>query len=211
MRLPDSLSPFQMGGFAVRSGLLLLMLFLSTPLHAQEQIEPAPFKPVGPELQELVDESAIDYQTTSSIAMSAAAVAKWVAVEKGTDASGVVSLLNEYGWDSEVVSAAVVAGDKYDVFTSVTRPGVKDFLLVPQNAMGAIEFHGGSPVPGYAATPASWSKEQIREEILMGMQAAIDALCSMKARPTEISAKVSAAGVVEIEAKWTASEVCGPR
>ena len=98
-------------------------------------------------------------------------------------------------------------------------PGVNEILIVPaasgSSALQLTPFSATMGLNGKWQQPLEVgffdriSKDQIRQEILDGMQAAVDAICTMRARPSEIKAKASAAGIVEVEVTWISAEVCG--
>lgn len=154
----------------------------------------------------------IDVETdmTSGMDMSTTGI-EWMPVDSDASREAVLDALSGAGWSEMNVADQLSDAVKYDLFSRSAAPGVVSYLAVPQNGFNPpVEF---SPVqPGVEITPAifgrSPSANEIREEIIEGMQAAIDALCGMNARPTTIRAQASAFGVVEVEAIWTASEVC---
>ena len=140
------------------------------------------------------------------------AVQEWKVLEKELQREDVLNTLSEAGWPTEKVEMQLKEDDTFELFSRSAAPGVVSYLAVPKNGMGApVEF---APNPGSATlhqagifgTPPS--AEQIRTEIVNGMQAAVDALCSMKARPNTIRAQASAFGIVEVEATWATAEVC---
>ncbi len=136
---------------------------------------------------------------------------EWKPIDNDASSDTVLNALSEAGWPKMNVAGQLIDAEKYDLFSRSARPGVISYLAVPQNSVNPpVEF---SPMQsGAEYTPALFgggpSASEIREEIIEGMQAAIDALCGMNARPTTIRAQASAFGVVEVEATWTASEVC---
>lgn len=140
---------------------------------------------------------------------------EWKPVIKNTPPGRVVQLLSEEGWAGDDVAKSLSGASTFDVYKQIIAPGVDTYLAVPTSGVAhAIQFGtgitGGQSTEivkaGFLEPPSS---EEIRERILSGIQAAIDALCSMPARPAEITAKASAFGVVEISARWDSGEVCG--
>lgn len=138
------------------------------------------------------------------------AVQEWKVLEKGLQREDVLNTLAEAGWPTEKVEMQLKEDDMYELFSRSAAPGVVSYLAVPKNGMGApVEFAPETgPSTYHQAGMFGPSAEEIREEIISGMQAAVDALCSMKARPSTIRAQASAFGVVEVEATWTTAEVC---
>jgi hypothetical protein len=133
---------------------------------------------------------------------------QWVPIQENASYQEIASILAESGWqlpeDAELEAYAGATA-----FERIAAPGVKELLLVPQEG-AATEF---SPLNNeHAVDLAFWGSrldsDEIKNEILEGMQAAIDAICEMPARPREIRASASALGIVEVEAFWDASEVC---
>lgn len=138
------------------------------------------------------------------------AVQEWNVLDKEVQRDDVLNTLSKAGWPTEKVEMQLKDDDLYELFSRSASPGVVSYLAVPKNGMGApVEF---APKTGsstyHQAGMFGPSAEEIREEIISGMQAAVDALCSMKARPSTIRAQASAFGVVEVEATWTTAEVC---
>jgi len=118
-----------------------------------------------------------------------------------------LDLINTYGWDSPDPSVLEKA-QTVDIYIRVRVPGVQELLLVPSEGP-AIEFSAFSGTDNFETV--AWggvSADDIKDKILEGMQAAIDGLCSMRARPNEIRAKANAFGVVEVEAFWDSADVC---
>jgi hypothetical protein len=136
---------------------------------------------------------------------------EWQPINPDASIEEIMKELGEAGWDTTEARRALSGAEEYNLLTRALGPGIKSFLAVPRdNYSAAIEF---SPsVPGGQIFPAFWngspSSDEIRQEIVDGMQAAIDALCGMRARPSSIRAQASAFGVVEVEATWEAAEVC---
>lgn len=126
--------------------------------------------------------------------------------------SEVIEMLSSQGWSSSAVTESLPATDKFKLYSRTPAPGIKTFLAVPSDGAPPIEYSPYRPGPGRDFYQAGLfdgpSAEEIREEIISGMQAAIDALCEMRARPQTIRAQASAFGVVEVEATWNAAEVC---
>lgn len=128
--------------------------------------------------------------------------------------SEVIEILSSQGWASSVVTESLSSSDKFSLYSRTPRPGIKAFLAIPSDGAPPIEYSPYRPGPGpgrdiyEAGLFDGPSAEEIREEIISGMQAAIDALCEMRARPQTIRAQASAFGVVEVEATWQAAEVC---
>lgn len=138
------------------------------------------------------------------------AVQEWKVLEKELQREDVLNTLSEAGWPTEKVEMQLREDDMYELFSRSAAPGVVSYLAVPKNGMGApVEFAPKTgPSTYHQAGMFGPSAEEIREEIISGMQAAVDALCSMKARPNTIRAQASAFGIVEVEATWATAEVC---
>lgn len=144
--------------------------------------------------------------------LAATSVQEWKVLEKEVQRDDVLNTLSKAGWPTEKVEMQLKEDDIYELFSRSAAPGVVSYLAVPKNGMGApVEF---APTPGtttmhqagiFGTAPTA---EQIRIEIVNGMQAAVDALCSMKARPNTIRAQASAFGIVEVEATWATADVC---
>lgn len=135
----------------------------------------------------------------------------WYRLMAGSNQDELIDLLSAVGWQGSKLEPAIPEG-MYDVFTRSSAPGMVSYLAVPKAGMdmgGALQF---SPMAdGYNVTPAAiWNRsaDDIRDEIMRGMEAAIDSLCEMRAKPKTIRVKASAFGIVEVEATWDASEVC---
>lgn len=194
-----------------RAVLPIAALSLGFSLHptsvlTQEIIQPAPVSPLRlPELDQAGSEAPADPVLT---------VSEWKEVDADASGSDVSDILEAEGWNSELARAkagAFSSDGRYSVYTRNAAPGVSDLLVVPK------ENGSAQPVEFKAAGIDLWTQnaawgfptaEELRDEIVEGMQAAIDSLCGMRARPTEITGKASAAGIIEVEAKWLASEVC---
>ncbi|MFV0361102.1 hypothetical protein [Tropicimonas sp.] len=177
---------------------------------AQEVIQPAPISGVKiPDLSQLGEFSTI---------IAAPSVDKWQQVKIDASAHEVSDFLETAGWNEGVAAGgyeALSPDSRYSLYTRSIAAGVSDFLVVPEAAdnMQPLEFKSAASSgivqaawwPGSSRMP---SAKDIRDEIIEGMQAAIDSLCGMRARPREIKAKASAAGIVEIEATWMSADVC---
>ncbi len=139
-------------------------------------------------------------------------VQEWNVIEKEVKRDDVLNTLSKAGWPTEKVEMQLKEDDLYELFSRSAAPGVVSYLAVPKSGMGGpVEFAPNSGTAnlhqaGIFGTPPS--AEQIRTEIVNGMQAAVDALCSMEARPNSIRAQASAFGIVEVEATWATAEVC---
>lgn len=127
----------------------------------------------------------------------------WSAVQTGTDADDTIRTLEAAGVPVETLGDGS-EDSVYNIYSRYIAPGLASYLVVPQGAGKPQQFYAPS------ATPAlfDYDADDIREEIVQGMQASIDALCAMPARPTEIRAQASAFGILEIEATWMADDVC---
>ncbi|MCA0961975.1 hypothetical protein [Salipiger bermudensis] len=154
----------------------------------------------------------------SNIDMTAVpSIQEWQPVKDTTTREDVIEALGSAGWQSGDIEMQLPNVESYEFYARPLAPGTTSYLAIP-NADGGqpIEF-----APSLAAGsirqvgwPGSWiggpSQEEIRQEIVNGMEAAIAALCEMQARPNTIRAQASAFGIVEIEATWSSAEVCEP-
>ncbi len=148
-------------------------------------------------------------------------IEKWNAVKKGTSREEVVDLLSKEGWKLDAIDPALSVAGKYDLYSAVVAPGVKNYLAVPQgNDVQPVQFQAiyhalQRGYPGKTSVVQAGlfdklpTKEEIKKAILDGIQASIDAICEMRARPREIRAKANAFDIVEVEATWDSAEVCG--
>lgn len=157
---------------------------------------------------------SVSAQDLDPLAGYGISIQEWQAVDPAASKEVIIDRLDAAGWSAEVVSDELSIAETFKLYSRFAAPGVVSYLVVPQNSTGApIEF---SPqVDKFDQTDvqdAFWmsrpTSEQIRQEIIDGMQAAIDALCQMRAKPNSIRAQASAFGVVEVEATWSAAEVC---
>ena len=144
---------------------------------------------------------------------SAARPQEWQTINPDASIDEIIRELTNAGWDAAETRMALSASgaNQYDLRSMTPAPGIKAFLAVPREGSGAaVEF--SPPLAGSVIQPAFFgtgpTAAEIRQEILDGMQAAVDALCGMRARPSSIRAQASAFGVVEVEATWDAAEVC---
>ncbi|WP_420555756.1 hypothetical protein [Roseovarius sp.] len=131
-------------------------------------------------------------------------------VEGVMSESEIVDILSSQGWSADEASASLSGADEFSLYTRNPAPGVTIYLAVPRDGGPPIEF-----APPFingefsqSAMLAYYSAEDIQDKIVEVMQAAIDGLCTMRARPQTIRARASAFGVVEVEATWQAAEVC---
>lgn len=137
---------------------------------------------------------------------------EWQSVNPGASVDEVVNELSQAGWDAAATRRALSGSVQYDLLSRTPAPGIKSFIAVPRDGVGAaVEF--SPPVATGLIQPAFFggmTAEDIRREIIDGMQAAIDDFCAMRARPSTIRVQVSAVGAVEFEGTWNAAEVCAP-
>lgn len=180
-------------------------------VSAQEIIPTAPISPIRiPELQNSPEDQEFELDTISS----APSIATWQEITKDVTGAEVSEILGSAGWGNEIGSNAVakLPPDKsYSVYQRSIAAGVSNYLVIPEDngQLQPIEFSAAvGPLQAHNVKWGAPTAEEIRNEILAGMQAAIDSLCSMRAKPTEITVKASAVGVLELEAKWLTSEVC---
>ena len=153
--------------------------------------------------------------TSAGGAKYAPLTTKWEAIAKNSAPKEVVMMLGKEGWSKQQVESAISGVEKYNVYKKVISPGVGTYLAVPTEGK-TLPVQFGEGIPGLSAqiVHAGWlggqtyTAEQIKKEIVAGIQAAIDALCSMRARPTQIRAQASAFGIVEIEGTWQSGDVC---
>lgn len=131
---------------------------------------------------------------------------QWELEQDDASRDAVLDTLTDLGWDLEQIEDALSNQDAFELYSRSTTLGTRAYLAVPQNGnTPPIEFSPNHGAPVFFGGPSS---EEIRQEIIDGMQAAIDALCGMRAKPDTIRAQASAFGVVEVEATWSAAEVC---
>lgn len=188
--------------------LSLTSLFGWATANAQEQIDPAPI--TQPRIPDLL------HPSETQVDLEIPVVSEWQVVSQDAPGSEVSKILAMAGWNKTVASAELQrlsGADKFSLFVRSVSPGISDFLVVPQdeNKNQPIEFKSAaSSGQFHTAGWTSTSATELRDEILKGMQAAIDSLCAMDARPSEITVKASAAGILEVEAKWLTVEVCVP-
>lgn len=135
------------------------------------------------------------------------ASSKWARLQSEVPREDIVEALEGAGASTAAVEAAAsnLGAGTFDLYARPLAPGLASYLVVPQGEAGLPqEFL----VPGSGALLAGFTAEDIRREIIEGMQASIDALCAMRARPTEIRVQASAMSILEIEATWAAADVC---
>lgn len=137
----------------------------------------------------------------------------WKEVMSSAEPGQVIETLEAAGWNNPEV-ASKFTGLKYDLYSSASAPGQVSYIAVPDGAMGSpLLFLEGMEKYGNVVPAGLFGRtsEEIQQEIMNGMQAAIDGLCQMRARPDTIRAQASAFGIVEVEATWTSAEVCEER
>jgi hypothetical protein len=145
-----------------------------------------------------------------------AETSQWKEVQQNAPGKNIAEILAEAGWPSIQVDTALNPSGQYNLYKKVVSPGVDSYLVAPVDGSAApVQFGSGVTSNGDKVTLAGWSmsgysSDEIRKQILDGIQAAIDALCSMKVKPSQIRAQASAFGVVEVEATWQSTEVCQP-
>ena len=153
-----------------------------------------------------------DMKRAMEMLSSPATPQEWQPVNPAASVDEVVDELSQAGWDAATTRRALSGSVQYDLLSRTPAPGIKSFIAVPRDGSGAaVEF--SPPVADGMIQPAFFggmTAEDIRREIIDGMQAAIDDLCAMRARPSTIRVQVSAVGAVEFEGTWNASEVCAP-
>jgi hypothetical protein len=151
---------------------------------------------------------------TLGFAMSPVTAEQWSILAEGETYEAVKRRLEEAGWPSDEISARISRDRAYDIFERGVAPGTSAYMLVPdEREAGLIEFSpyehlfaSGSGV--HPAFFSGMSRENIRDEVIRGIEAAIEALCTMRVRPNMIRASASAFGIVQVEGTWTSAEVC---
>lgn len=137
------------------------------------------------------------------------AVKSWEIVPGVGNSKEAFSKLEENGWDTKLLDVPVTS--QLELFKRNVSPGVNKFLISPKDG-NPVELSPVIREDRNQIHAALWggqvTSESIKNEIIDGMNAAIDALCSMRARPSMIRAKANAFGVVEVEATWDDEDIC---
>lgn len=137
----------------------------------------------------------------------------WVAVKKGASSSQVADELAEAGWGKSDVAKLLEATGRYDLLKRAVAPGQVSYLAVPQDgAPTATAIQFGVPgafgkVPDGNPMYEAAGYQEIRDEAIQQLRSAVEAVCSMPARPSTLRVLVTIK-VLEIEATWAAAEVC---
>lgn len=133
----------------------------------------------------------------------------WEALPKNLSTGEIQKIIDESGWNSKILDLPYDRNLK--LYKHNIAPGVNNFLILPENGE-PIQLSSGFEIKPSQVHQVFWgdriSSDRIRDEIIRGMNAAIDALCGMRSRPSIIRAKASAFGVVEVEATWNSENVC---
>jgi len=151
---------------------------------------------------------------TFGFTISPATTEQWSILAEGETYESVKNRLEAAGWPREEISARISSDRAYDVFERTVAPGTSAYMLLPdETGDELIEFSPYEHIPasGGSIHPAFFggiSRESIRNEVVRLIEAAIEALCSMRARPNTIRASASALGIVQVEGTWNAAEVC---
>ncbi|TFH84776.1 hypothetical protein EQG41_20600 [Billgrantia azerbaijanica] len=109
---------------------------------------------------------------------------------------------------------------EYDLYLNRSSIGEVEYLAIPEgessqpiqiSSAGAVHYGGmGESASEVASSwnPFTKSAEEMRAEIISAIESTLDELCGMRARPQQIRALASAAGIIEFEATWSATEIC---
>jgi hypothetical protein len=134
-------------------------------------------------------------------------LSQWQRVDGELTAGEMSELLAAEGWvlpenwpanDSEVLA-----------YTRQLSPGVTEFFV--DYGQGApVQF---SPELSYVqadqfAAPQSVTRSRVQQQVIAGIESAIEAICSFSAGPQQVQVTASAFGIVEVQATWDAEDVC---
>lgn len=141
---------------------------------------------------------------------------KWDPVKKDASAEEVKAQLERAGWDTGTILENLEGGTKFDLYQKALAPGQVGYMALPKAGRDAepATFWPTDPDrvllanAGFLGASKSYSGDEIRAELLRGIQSGIDTFCGMTTKPSSVTMKVSAFGVVDVEATWDTSQVC---
>ncbi len=192
----------------VSASLMLLVVAVGCPSYAQEVSGEGSVAqwPTAEELSAVQGLTAEELSALYGVKGGTAGPYGWQSVEPDLAAQELIDALTAAGVPPADIQFTP-GDDVYALYERPVAPGLASYLVVPQSPGGSVtEFLGRSPES--VDVVFGLDAASIRAEIIAGMEASLDSICGMRARPSQIRAMASVPGVLEIEATWNGDEVC---
>jgi len=140
---------------------------------------------------------------------------RWIQQAYNGDKETVISILERNGYTVDPKANWLGAADRFTVVSNAIAPGEIAFLVIPESEdaepVSYAPLSLGLGIGGFGQYPpvvASHTSESIANRILDATRKSIAAVCGIGGQPESITGTASAAGIIEIEATWSGSNIC---